>query len=187
MDPVEICASDLTQQVMVIQLPRGDRAESDLSAYRDYVVESLAQGVLVLGSGTTWAVETVPSLGGVQIQRDAGVLRAHSVPEPKADPKPDRPNRGGKRRRPWSGSSSTVRRAAWAVWRRWPAGAAEISRRTSSGVPSPERKNCPLSSGASSAGPWTSWRRVRMSKILQEDPERPLGVCGGLHGTRSRG
>lgn len=92
MDPAEICASDLTQQVMVIQLPRGDRAESDLSAYRDYVVESLAQGVLVLGSGTTWAVETVPSLGGVQIQRDAGILRAHSVPEPKADPKPDRPN-----------------------------------------------------------------------------------------------
>ena len=73
MDPAEICASDLTQQVMVIQLPRGDRAESDLSAYRDYVVESLSQGVLVLGSGTTWAVETVPSLGGVQIQRDSGL------------------------------------------------------------------------------------------------------------------
>lgn len=63
MDPVEICASDLTQQVMVIQLPRGDRAESDLSAYRDYVVESLAQGVLVLGSGTTWAVENRPKPG----------------------------------------------------------------------------------------------------------------------------
>nr|DAM18255.1 MAG TPA: hypothetical protein [Caudoviricetes sp.] len=86
MDPAEICASDLTQQVMVIQLPRGDRAESDLSAYRDYVVESLSQGVLVLGSGTTWAVETVPSLGGVQIQRDAGVLRAHSVPVTTAAP-----------------------------------------------------------------------------------------------------
>lgn len=91
MDPAEICASDLTQQVMVIQLPRGDRAESDLSAYRDYVVESLSQGVLVLGSGTTWAVETVPSLGGVQIQRDAGVLRAHGVPVTTAEPS-TRPN-----------------------------------------------------------------------------------------------
>ena len=92
MDPAEICASDLTQQVMVIQLPRGDRAESDLSAYRDYVVESLSQGVLVLGPGPTWAGEPGPRLGGVQSQRDSGLRRAHRGPEPKADPKPDRPN-----------------------------------------------------------------------------------------------
>lgn len=92
MDPAEICTGNLTQQVLVIQLPRGDRGETDLTAYRDYVVESLAQGVLVLSSGTTWAVETVPSLGGVQIQREPGILRAHSIPEPKAEPKPDRPN-----------------------------------------------------------------------------------------------
>ena len=125
MDPAEICASDLTQQVMVIQLPRGDRAESDLSAYRDYVVESLAQGVLVLGSGTTWVVETVPSLGGVQIQREPGILRAHSVPEPKADPKPDRPNpwREKKERRLGTTYQAPVDRyiigvPGWAAWMR---------------------------------------------------------------------
>lgn len=72
MAQAEICARDLMQQVLVIQLPRGDRGEADLAAYRDYVVESLAQGVLILGSGTTWAVEALPSLGGVQIQRDPG-------------------------------------------------------------------------------------------------------------------
>ena len=92
MASAEICSCELIHQVLVIQLPRGDRGETDLTAYRDYVVESLAQGVLVLGSGTTWVVETVPSLGGVQIQREVEILRAHSIPEPKADPKPDRPN-----------------------------------------------------------------------------------------------
>ena len=51
MAQAEICACDLMQQVLVIQLPRGDRGEADLAAYRDYVVESLAQGVLVLGPG----------------------------------------------------------------------------------------------------------------------------------------
>lgn len=88
MDPAEICTGDLTHQVLVIQLPRGDRGEADLTAYRDYVVASLAQGVLVLGSGTIWAVEELPGLGGVQIQRDAGILRAHSVPGPKPEPQP---------------------------------------------------------------------------------------------------
>ena len=67
MAQAEICPRDLTQQVLVIQLPRGDRGAADLTAYRDYVVASLAQGVLVLGSGTTWAVEELPGLGGVQI------------------------------------------------------------------------------------------------------------------------
>ena len=88
MDPAEICTGDLTHQVLVIQLPRGDRGEADLTAYRDYVVASLAQGVLVLGSGTIWAVEELPGLGGVQIQRDAGILRAHSVPASAATAKP---------------------------------------------------------------------------------------------------
>jgi hypothetical protein len=103
MASAEICSCELIHQVLVIQLPRGDRGEADLTAYRDYVVASLAQGVLVLGSGTTWAVETVPSLGGVQIQRDAGILRAHSVQGPKADPKPDRPN-------PWREKKETLER-----------------------------------------------------------------------------
>ena len=103
MAQAEICPCNLTQQVLVIQLPRGDRGEGDLAAYRDYVVESLAQGVLILGSGTTWAVEALPGLGGVQIQRDPGILRAHSVPEPKADPKPDRPN-------PWREKKETLER-----------------------------------------------------------------------------
>ena len=103
MAQAEICACDLMQQVLVIQLPRGDRGEADLAAYRDYVVESLAQGVLVLGAGTSWAVETVPSLGGVQIQRDPGILRALCVPEPMADPKTDRLN-------PWREKKETLER-----------------------------------------------------------------------------
>ena len=101
MDPAEICTGDLTHQVLVIQLPRGDRGEADLTAYRDYVVESLAQGVLVLGSGTTWAVEVLPGLGGVQIKRDPGILRAHSVPGPKPEPQPPRPN-------PWREKKETL-------------------------------------------------------------------------------
>ena len=103
MAQAEICPRDLTQQVLVIQLPRGDRGEADLTAYRDYVVASLAQGVLVLGSGTTWAVEELPGLGGVQIQRDAGILRAHSVPGPKPEPQPPRPN-------PWWEKKETLER-----------------------------------------------------------------------------
>lgn len=103
MDPAEICTGDLTHQVLVIQLPRGDRGEADLTAYRDYVVASLAQGVLVLGSGTIWAVEELPGLGGVQIQRDAGILRAHSVPGPKPEPQPPRPN-------PWREKKETLER-----------------------------------------------------------------------------
>ena len=113
MAQAEICACDLMQQVLVIQLPRGDRGEADLAAYRDYVVESLAQGVLVLGAGTSWAVETVPSLGGVQIQRDPGILRAHSVPEPKADPKPDRLNPSGGRPGLSGGGGQPVRRRSY--------------------------------------------------------------------------
>ena len=35
MPQAEICACDLMQQVLVIQLPRGDRGEADLAAYRD--------------------------------------------------------------------------------------------------------------------------------------------------------
>ena len=64
---------------------------------------SLAQGVLVLGSGTIWAVEELPGLGGVQIQRDAGILRAHSVPGPKPEPQPPRPN-------PWREKKDTLER-----------------------------------------------------------------------------
>ena len=103
MASAEICSCELIHQVLVIQLPRGDRGEADLTAYRDYVVASLAQGVLILGSGPTWAVETVPSLGGVQIQREPGILRAHSVPGPKPEPQPPRPN-------PWWEKKETLER-----------------------------------------------------------------------------
>ena len=167
MAQAEICARDLMQQVLVIQLPRGDRGEADLAAYRDYVVESLAQGVLILGSGTPGRWRLYLAWAGC---RSSGI-RGSSGPTASRSPSRSlsRPGqtRGGKRRRPWNGSSSTARRAVWAVWRWWPAGAAEISRRTSCGASSPEPRNYPLSSGGSSAGPWTSWRRVRMSKAIK--------------------
>ena len=104
MAQAEICARDLMQQVLVIQLPRGDRGEADLAAYRDYVVESLAQGVLILGSGDhpgRWRLYL--AWAGWQIQRDPGILRAHSVPEPKPEPQPPRPN-------PWREKKETLER-----------------------------------------------------------------------------
>ena len=51
--------------VMVVQAP--GRAEADLRALRDYILESLNQGVLVLGAGMSYQLEKFPELGAVRI------------------------------------------------------------------------------------------------------------------------
>lgn len=57
-------------KVLVLSLPSGTGA--DLAEVRDYVLESLAKGVLVLGNGMRWSLEEFPPLGGVHIvQPDA--------------------------------------------------------------------------------------------------------------------
>ena len=100
MAQAEICPRDLTQQVLVIQLPRGDRGEADLTAYRDYVVASLAQGVLVLGSRDHLGGGGASRLGrGADPSGTLASLRAHSVPGgPSRSLSRHGQTRGGRRR-----------------------------------------------------------------------------------------
>ena len=56
---------DLTQgAVLVVLVPA---REANLAEFRDYIVESLSMGVLVLGQGVTYSVERFPALGGIQV------------------------------------------------------------------------------------------------------------------------
>ena len=60
--------------VMVVQAP--GRAEADLRALRDYILESLNQGVLVLGAGMSYQLEKFPELGAVRITSE-DILRGN--------------------------------------------------------------------------------------------------------------
>lgn len=73
--------------VLVVQVPA---READLAEFRDYIVESLSMGVLVLGPGMTYSVERFPAMGGVQVEGQTVLLRAHDV-QPGAGPKPPKP------------------------------------------------------------------------------------------------
>lgn len=58
---------DLTQgAVLVVLVPA---REANLAEFRDYIVESLSMGVLVLGPGVTYSVERFPALGGMLVKR----------------------------------------------------------------------------------------------------------------------
>ena len=60
--------------VMVVQAP--GRAEADLRGLRDYILESLNRGVLVLGAGMSYQLEKFPELGAVRITSE-DVLRGN--------------------------------------------------------------------------------------------------------------
>lgn len=57
-------------EVLVVQISVKD---VDLAELRDYIVDSLSMGVLVLGQGVTWKLERFPDLGGVQVRRAEGL------------------------------------------------------------------------------------------------------------------
>lgn len=115
--------------VMVVQAP--GRAEADLRGLRDYILESLNRGVLVLGSGMSYQLEKFPELGAVRITSE-DVLRGNQELLRRAAPtgtgsgrlKKARRRSGpprARRKRPfWPGSRSTDRPTGWGALRRWP-------------------------------------------------------------------
>lgn len=75
---------DLTQgAVLVVQVPA---KEADLVEIRDYIVESLAVAVLVLGPGVTYSVERFPTLGGIQVERRESPKKSGPPKLPKTHP-----------------------------------------------------------------------------------------------------
>lgn len=55
----------MENSVLVVRVP--ERAEIDQRKMRDYIVESLRMGVLVIGQGVSYAVENMEDLGGVAL------------------------------------------------------------------------------------------------------------------------
>ena len=52
--------------VLVVKVPKAD---IETKVWRDYIIESLAVGVLVFGPGVTWQVEHFPHFGGVRVEQ----------------------------------------------------------------------------------------------------------------------
>ena len=57
-------------RVLVVTVPAAP--DGDLCQMRDYVKESLEQGVLVVGAGVQWELLELPELGGVWVQGTGG-------------------------------------------------------------------------------------------------------------------
>ncbi len=75
---------DLTQgAVLVVLVPA---REANLAEFRDYIVESLSMGVLVLGPGVTYSVERFPALGGIQVERREPKKKSGPPQMPKTHP-----------------------------------------------------------------------------------------------------
>lgn len=75
---------DLTQgAVLVVLVPA---REANLAEFRDYIVESLSMGVLVLGPGVTYSVERFPALGGIQVERREPKKKSGPPKMPKTHP-----------------------------------------------------------------------------------------------------
>lgn len=53
-------------RVLVVELPPS-YIKDDIAAVRDYIVESIEKGVLVLKHGTTTHIEELPELGAVEV------------------------------------------------------------------------------------------------------------------------
>lgn len=67
--------------VLILTVPAAKGA--DLVDMRDFVLESLELGVLILGQGASWQVEQLPELGGVEV-REAVKAQGPPLPEPPA-------------------------------------------------------------------------------------------------------
>ena len=80
----QVLPVDLTGRPVLVVRAQG-LSDENRSALRDYVVESLGLGVLVIGTGITYSLERFPSLGGVQChgiectESPDKLLREHSV------------------------------------------------------------------------------------------------------------
>lgn len=115
--------------VMVVQAP--GRAEADLRGLRDYILESLNRGVLVLGAGMSYQLEKFPELGAVRITSE-DVLRGNQELLRRAAPtgtgsgrlkkvrRRSEPPRARRKRPFWPGSRSTDRLTGWGALRCWP-------------------------------------------------------------------
>lgn len=57
-------------KVLVVTVPAAP--DGDICQMRDYVKESLEQGVLVVGAGVQWELLELPELGGVWVQGTGG-------------------------------------------------------------------------------------------------------------------
>ena len=72
--------------VLILTVPSAEGA--DLVEMRDFVLESLELGVLILGLGVSWKIEQFPELGYVGVQTAQGD-QAPPLPEPpEGDPPP---------------------------------------------------------------------------------------------------
>lgn len=75
---------DLTQGAVLVVLVPG--REANLAEFRDYIVESLSMGVLVLWPGVTYSVERFPALGGIQVERREPKKKSGPPKMPKTHP-----------------------------------------------------------------------------------------------------
>lgn len=69
--------------VLILTVPSAEGA--DLVEMRDFVLESLELGVLILGLGVSWKIEQFPELGYVGVQTAPGD-QAPPLPEPEVEP-----------------------------------------------------------------------------------------------------
>lgn len=72
----------MSNNILLIHVPETD--VNKLRELRDYILESLSQGVLVLPEDAAWDVMELPPLGGVEVEPE------EVVPEP-PPPEPDTP------------------------------------------------------------------------------------------------
>ena len=80
--------------VLILTVPSAEGA--DLVEMRDFVLESLELGVLILGLGVSWKIEQFPELGYVGVQTAQG-NQAPPLPEPPGgDPPPGFTGKGAR-------------------------------------------------------------------------------------------
>lgn len=75
--------------VLVVRAP--GRSDPQLRALRDFLAESLALGVLVLGQHDTFALECFPDLGGVACRADGPAGEGEEWEPPEAPEQPEVP------------------------------------------------------------------------------------------------
>ena len=64
--------------VLILRVPAAEGG--DLIDIRDYILESLERGVLILGQGVSWEVAQLPDLGGVALAAEPDALEAPVLP-----------------------------------------------------------------------------------------------------------
>lgn len=90
---------DNERQVLVVRIP--EKGNDSAREIRDYIIECLKMGVLVVGQGLTYKLETMPDLGGVQVFGGLETAAEHMDSMPAtADPaEPGAPQQPKRKRR----------------------------------------------------------------------------------------